>query len=80
MEVLRCSPVCQWQAKNVDGCLCFDDLGASSGQISIIPVNIDSGTEVSINTLGAIGVEMVALFIFLSYREHLISIPALSLA
>ena len=38
------------------------NLGASSGQISIIPVDTDMGTEVSIPTLGAIGVGMLALF------------------
>ena len=55
------------------------NLGASCGQIHI-PVNTTVGAEVSIHTLGAINVGMVALFIFLIYREHLFSIPALFLA
>ena len=32
------------------------NLGAASGQMSAIPVDIAVGTEVSINTFGAIGV------------------------
>ena len=56
------------------------NLGASSGQINVIPVNIDLGAEVSIHTLVAIGVAMLALFIFLICREHHFSIPVLFLA
>ena len=40
------------------------NLGASSGQIIIIPVNTTVGADVSIHTLGAIGVGMVALLVF----------------
>ena len=46
------------------------NLGAQSGQMNIIPVDTDVGAEVSIHTLGAIGVGMVALFVFLICREH----------
>ena len=55
-------------------------LGASSGQIHIITVNTTAGAEVSIHILGAVGVEMVALFVFLICRENLVSIPALFFA
>ena len=47
------------------------NLGASSEQINIIPVNTNLGAEVSIHTLGATDVGIVALFIFLISREHL---------
>ena len=40
------------------------NLGASSGQINIIPVDTTVGAEVSIHTLGAISVGMVTLFVF----------------
>ena len=53
------------------------NVGASSGQIIIIPVNATVGAEVSIHTLGAIGVGMVTLLVFLICSEHLFSIPAL---
>ena len=56
------------------------NLGASSGQINVIPVDYNLVAEVSIHRLGAISVGMVALSIFLICREHLFSIPALFLA
>ena len=56
------------------------NLGAPSGQIIIIPVDTIVGAEVSIHMLGATSVGMVALFVFLIYREHLFSIPALFFA
>ena len=56
------------------------NLGASSGQIIVIPVDTVVGAEASIHTLGAISVGMVALFVFLICREYLFSIPALFLA
>ena len=40
------------------------NLGASSGQIIIIPVNTTVGAQVSIHTLGAISVVMVVLLEF----------------
>ena len=56
------------------------NFGASSGQIIIIPVDTTVGAEVSIHTLGAIGVGMVALLVFLICSEYLFSIPALFFA
>ena len=56
------------------------NLGASSGQIIIIPVDTTGDVEVSIHTLGAISVGMVALLLFLICNEHLFSIPALFFA
>ena len=56
------------------------NLGTSSGQIIVIPVDTTVGAEVSIHILGTIGAGMVALFVFLICREHLFSIPALFLA
>ena len=56
------------------------NLGASSGQIIVIPVNTAVGAEVSIHTLGAISVGMVALLVFLIFRGHLFSISALLFA
>ena len=53
------------------------NLGATSGQIIIIPVDTTVGAEVSIQTFGAIGVVMVELLMFLISSEHLFSIPAL---
>ena len=38
------------------------NLGASSGQMSIIPVHTAIGAEVSIQTFGEIGVGMLTLF------------------
>ena len=38
------------------------NLGASSGQIVVIPVDTIVGAEFSIHTLGAISVRMVVLF------------------
>ena len=56
------------------------NLGASSGQIIIIPVNADVSPEVSIHILRAIGVGMVALLVFLICGEDLLTIPALFFA
>ena len=56
------------------------NLGASSGQINIIPVDFNLVVEVTIHRLGAISVVMVALLTFGTCREYSISIPALSLA
>ena len=56
------------------------NLGASPGQIKVIPVDTTVGADVSIHMLGVIGVGMVALFEFLMCRDHLFSIPALFLA
>ena len=61
----------------MDVCILID-LGASSGQIIVIPVNTTVAAEVSIHTLGAIGIGLVALFIFLICSKHLFSIPAWS--
>ena len=55
------------------------NLGASFGQMSIIPVETAAGVEVSIQTFGAIGVVMLTLLAFLICSEHLFSMPALSL-
>ena len=56
------------------------NLGASSGQIIVIPVNTTVSAEVSIQALGAIGVRMVALLVLPISSEHLVSIPALFFA
>ena len=45
--------------------------GACSGQIIVIPIDTIVGAGVSIDTFCAIGVEMVALMVFLICREHL---------
>ena len=55
------------------------NLDVSSGQI-IIPVDTTVGAEVSIHTLGAIIVRMVALLVFLICSKHLFSVPALFFA
>ena len=54
------------------------NLGASSGQMSIIPVDPAVGAEVSIQTFWAIGVGMFTLLAFLICNEHLFSMLALS--
>ena len=54
--------------------------GASSGQMSIIPIDTAVGAEVSIQTFGAIGVGMLTLLAFLICSEHLFLMPALSFA
>ena len=56
------------------------NLGASSGQRSIIPVDTAVDAEVSIQTFGAIGVRMLTLLAFLICSEHLFSMLALSFA
>ena len=55
------------------------DLGASPGQMSVIPDGTAVVDEVIIQTLGAIDVGMLTLLAFLICREHLIWILALSL-
>ena len=56
------------------------NLGAFSGQMSIIPVDTTVGAEVSIHTFGAIGLGMLTLLVFLICSEHLFSMPALFFA
>ena len=56
------------------------NLGASSGQISVIPVDTDVGAEVSIQTFGTIDVGMLTLLAFLICSEHLFLMLALALA
>ena len=56
------------------------NLDAASRQISIIPVNTTAGAEVSIHTLGAIGMKMLTPLAFLICSEHLFSVPALFFA
>ena len=56
------------------------NLGASSGQMIIIPGDTAVGAEVSFHTLEAIDVGMVAQLVFLICREHLFSIPTLYFA
>ena len=55
------------------------DLGASSGQMSIIPGDTAAGAEVNTQTFGAIDVGMLTLLTFPIYSEHLFSMLALSL-
>ena len=61
----------------MDVCVLMN-LGASSGQMSIIPVDTDVGAEVSIQKFGAIGVGMLTLLVFPICSEHFFSMPALS--
>ena len=56
------------------------NLGVSSGQMSIIPVDTAVGAEVSIHTFGAIDVGMLTLLAFLICNEHLFSITVLFFA
>ena len=53
------------------------NLGVSSGQISIVPVDTAASAEVNIHIFGAIGVGMLTPLAFLICSEHLVSIPAL---
>ena len=53
------------------------NLGAASGQMSIIPVDAGVGAEVSIHMFGAICMGMLTLLAFLICNEHPFSIPAL---
>ena len=53
------------------------NLGVSSGQMSIIPVDTAVGVEVSIHTFGAIGEGMLKLLVFLICSEHPFIMPAL---
>ena len=78
--MLRCSAVSWWQLKDIDGCPYFDKLGATSGQMSYIPVDTAVGAEVNIQTFGAIDVGMLTLLAFLICSEHLFLMLALSLA
>ena len=54
------------------------NLGAPSGNMSIIPVDTAVGAKASIQTFGAIGVWMITLLVFLICSEHLFLMPALS--
>ena len=45
--------------------------------MSVIPVDIAVGAEVSIHTFGAIGVGMLTLLVLLICSEHLFTMPAL---
>ena len=56
------------------------NLGVSSGQMSIIPVDTAVDAKVSIHTSGTIGVGMLTLLAFLICSEHLFSMPALFFA
>ena len=56
------------------------NLGASSGQIIIIPGDTMVNDDVSTHTFGAIGMGIVALLAFLICSEHLFSIPAMFFA
>ena len=62
------------------GVCVFMNLGASSRQVSVIPVDAAVGAEVSIHTFEAIGVGMLTLLVFLICSEHLFSMPALFFA
>ena len=56
------------------------DLGASPGQMSVIPEGTAVVGEVIIQTFGAMDVGMLMLLAFLICREHLLWILSLSLA
>ena len=56
------------------------NLGASSGQMRVIPVSTADGAEISIHIFGAIDVWMLILFTYLIWNEHLISMLASFLA
>ena len=56
------------------------DLGASPGQMSVIPEGTALVDEVIIQTFGAMDVGMLTLLAFLICREHLLWILPLSLA
>ena len=47
------------------------DLGASTGQMSVIPDGTAAGGDVITQTLGAIDVDMLTLLAFLICSEHL---------
>ena len=55
------------------------DLGASSGQMSIIPHDTAVGVEVIIQAFGVIDVGMVTLLAILICSEHLFLMLALAL-
>ena len=52
------------------------NLGASSGKMSIIPVDTVAGAEVNIQSFGVIDLGMLTLFAFLICSEHLFSMLA----
>ena len=54
-------------------------LGASSGQMSVIPDDTAVGSEVIIQTFGVIDASMLTLLAFLICSEHLFSMLALPL-
>ena len=53
------------------------EFGALSWQIRVIPAGYDLDVEVNIHRFEVIGVEKVALLVFLICKEHPHSIPAL---
>ena len=55
------------------------NLGASSGQMSIIPADNAAGADVNNQTFGVIAVGMLTLLAFLICSEHLFLMPTLSL-
>ena len=55
------------------------NLGATSGQMSIIPVDIAAGAEVNNQTFGGIDVGMLTLLAFMICSEQLFYMPTLSL-
>ena len=56
------------------------NLGATSGQIIVIPGDTPVGADISIHTFGAICVGMLTLLVFLIGSEHLFSISTLFFA
>ena len=63
----------------IKGVCILMNLGASSGQLSVIPFDTVVGTEVNIQTFGVIDVGMLTLLAFLICSEHLFLMLALSL-
>ena len=53
------------------------NLGASLGQMRVIPIGTTEGAEVHILTFGAIDIGMLTLLTFLICSEQLVSIPPL---
>ena len=56
------------------------DFGDLSVKIRVIPARSNLVAEVNIHRFEVIGVAMVALHVFLIYRDYQCSIPALSFA
>ena len=55
------------------------NLGVSSGQMCVIPVDTATSAEVNIQTFGVTNVGMLTLLAFFICSEHLFSMLALSL-